>query len=240
MEIPLFLVMTAAELQAAEQLPQHPAWMACHFSPYGTGISNIPKTLPPGAMLMLNDRTPVCRHDPETVAKTLCDAAQSLKCDSILLDFQREGFDELHNIIETVLKNASCPVGVSALYAKSFDCPVLVPSIPIQTLPEDALIPWKGRELWLELSSEGTEIAVTEQGSRYTPLPHYIPGEDAHPEDTLHCHYEITVEDDRILFHLGRTAEDQFSLWKASHSLGVTRALGFWQELNDRTEQNCN
>lgn len=79
MEIPLFLAMTAAEFRIAAEIPAHPAWMACHFSAYGTGISNLPRELPAGAMLMLNDRTPICGHDPEDVAKPLCDTAQRLE-----------------------------------------------------------------------------------------------------------------------------------------------------------------
>ena len=88
MEIPLFLAMTAAELRGAASMPSHPAWMACHFSCYGTGISNVPKRLPAGSMLMLNDRTPMCGHDPELVARMLCDAAEEFQCDSILLDLE--------------------------------------------------------------------------------------------------------------------------------------------------------
>ena len=237
MEIPLFLAMTAAEFQGAELLPEHPVWMSCHFSSYGIGISNIPRSLPAGTMLMLNDRTPICGHDPETVAKTLCNTAQSLKCDSILLDFQREGFDESVRVIDEILKRASCPVGVSPLYAGDFDCPVLVPPVPPHTPIAEALSPWKDRELWLELSAQGTAIAVTEQGSSYTPLPDYVPAEGAHHENTLHCHYEITAQEDQVLFRLGRTGEDQLSLLEAAAQLGVSRGLGLWQEMNGRMQR---
>ena len=232
MEIPLFLAMTAAEFLGAEVLPDYPAWMACHFSSYGTGISNLPKTLPPGAMLMLNDRTPICGHDPETVAESLCDAAQRLECRCILLDFQREGYEELRSVIGAVLKLAHCPVGVSSLYAAEFDCPVLVPPIPPHLLPEDAVAPWKGRELWLELSSEGTAIRITESGSQYTPLSDYRPAATAHREPELHCHYEITTTEDLILFRLSRTKEDQEALLNTVQKAGVTCALGLWQDIN--------
>lgn len=230
MEIPLFLAMTAAEFQGAEVLPEHPAWMACHFSSYGTGISNIPQALPPGAMLMLNDRTPICGHDPEMVANALCDAAQRLKCDSILLDFQREGFQELTQVIQAVLERASCPVGVSVLYAREVDCPVLLPPIPPHVPPEEALIPWTGRELWLEVSSEGTAICVTPDGSHYASLPCYSPGNTDHYEKELHCHYSIAVAEERIVFQLGRNEEDQRSLINAAKAFGVTQVLRLWQD----------
>lgn len=231
MEIPLFLAMTAAELRSVAEIPENPAWMACHFSSYGLGISNIPNGLPTGAMLILNDRIPISGHDPELVAATLCAAAERLRCDSILLDFQRDDREGLVCVIKAVLGKACCPVGVSALYAADFDCPVLLPPIAPHIPMEEAIEPWKGRELWLELSAEGTQIAVTEQGSCYTRLPHYLPAEGAHREAPLHCHYETVIEEDRILFNLGRRAEDQISLQNALIPLGATRALALWQEM---------
>ena len=232
MEIPLFLAMTAAEFLQAAELPAHPAWMACHFSPYGTGLSNVPRVLPKGAMLMLNDRTPICGHDPELVAKTLCDAAKRSQCECVVLDFQRQDENALWDVISAVLALADCPVGVSALYAGDFDCPVLLPPIPPQLSPADAVAPWKGRELWLEVTGEGTEIKVTSDGSRYTPLLHYCPGDTAHFEPELYCHYEITVENESVLFQLGRTEDDQRSLINAVKELGLSRTLGLWQETN--------
>ena len=234
MEIPRYLAMTAAEFRRAVQLPTHLAWMACHFSAYGTGLSNVPRTLPRSSMLMLNDRTPICGHDPEAVAKTLIETGSTLECKCILLDFQREGCEALFSVIDAVLKRANCPVGVSAPYAIGFDCPVLVPPIPPHILPAEALAPWEGRELWLELSAEGTEICVTEEGSRSTPLPNYIPTEPSHQETALYCHYTITLEEGRILFQLGRTKEDQASLLEATKALGVTHALGLWQEIKSQ------
>lgn len=233
MEIPLFLAMTAAEFRSAEALPAHPVWMACHFSSYGTGLSNIPRGLTPGCMLMLNDRTPICGHDPEDVAKTLCQAADALECDSILLDFQRADCDELTDVVQAVLGRSVRPVGISALYAHSFDCPVLVPPIPPQIIPKEALSVWQGREIWLELSTEGTEIIVTEEGSRYTPLPGFIPHAQAHPEAELCCHYEIQVEEGCIHFHLGRTNEDQAALIGIAKACGTTKALALWQEMKE-------
>ena len=231
MEIPLFLAMTAAEFRSATEIPPQMAWMACHFSAYGIGISNVPQALPQGTMLMLNDRTPICGHDPVLVAETLCNAAQNLGCGSILLDFQRADTSALIKVVEAVLERAGCPVGVSSLYANGLDCPVLVPPILPSVPPEEALAPWKGREIWLELSTEGTEITVTEEGSRYTSLSHFLPHEKTHSEPALFCHYEITVQEDRICFQLGRTKEDQDALVQAVQGLNVTKVLGLWQEM---------
>ena len=47
MAIRQYLAMTAAEMTQAGSLPRHSAWMACHFSPYSTGLTNLPDRLPP-------------------------------------------------------------------------------------------------------------------------------------------------------------------------------------------------
>lgn len=233
MEIPLYLTMTAAEVWKAETLPDPLAWMACHFSSYGTGISNVPKELPAGSMLMLNDRIPFCGHDPQQVAQTLCDVAEELKCSRILLDFQRQNYPDLTMVIQAVLEKAHCPVGVSLLYAQDFNCPVLLPPIPPHVPPEEVLMSQKDRELWLELSAEGTEIIVSPEGSRYTSLPYYQPETTAHFEPDLHCHYTITLAENQVRFQLGRTPEDRFSFLQAVSKLGVSCALELWQEIQD-------
>ena len=231
MEIPVFLAMTAGEVAQAEELPERLGWMACHFSAYGTGISNIPKSLPPGSMLMLNDRTPVCGHAPDAVAKALCEAADRLQCDCILLDLQREDKEALLPIIRAVLDRAGCPVGVCALYAANFDCPVLVPPVEPYKPLEEALAPWDGRELWLELSTGGTEITVTADGSRYAPLLFHEPPEKAHYDKELCCHYEIQVTEKEVRFLLGRTEADLQALLEKAQVFNVTRSIQLWQEV---------
>jgi len=64
MPLTTYLAMTAAEMHYAETLPEHPVWMACHFSSYATGLSNCPTFLPAGSLLMINDRIPIWNHDP--------------------------------------------------------------------------------------------------------------------------------------------------------------------------------
>lgn len=231
MEIPLYLAMTAAEFQRVKDLPDPLAWMACHFSSYGTGISNVPASLPPGSMLMLNDRIPINGHDPKLVSKTLCDAAQSLGCTGIVLDFQRTGCDALFDVVQAVLRQAGCPVGVSEPYAADFNCPVLMLPLPPHVSAKEALARQNGREIWLELSAEGTQISVTEEGSSYTSLSCVAFDGIIHSEPELHCHYNITVAEDRVIFQLGRTKEDQAALLETAAKLGVTGAFGLWQEL---------
>ena len=91
MAIRPFLAMTAAEIQGTETLPPKTAWMACHFSPYSTGLSNLPKALPPGSMVILDDITPIHGHDAEAIAAQLRSRLEEIECSGVLLDFQRPG-----------------------------------------------------------------------------------------------------------------------------------------------------
>lgn len=229
MEIPVFLAMTAAEAMGGV-FAGRMGWMSCHFSDYGPGLSNLPSSLPKGSMLMLNDRVPFRHHDPLLVAQTLCSKARELECDRILLDFQHHD-PQVAAVIGQVLKLASCPVGVSSLYARDFDCPVLAEPIAPHVYCEDALKCWAGREIWLELSTGGVQIDVTEEGSAYSPAPFYEPPENAHEEPELHGHYEISYSDDRIVFQIGRTKEDLSALLADAGAFGVTCGVGLYQEL---------
>ena len=75
MGIPHYLAMTAAEFSA--NMPQKDtAWMACHFSSCSHGLSNLPEELPSGALLILDDSTPMECHDPETVKRQLAPAIE--------------------------------------------------------------------------------------------------------------------------------------------------------------------
>ena len=78
------LAMTAAEISYASKLPANPAYMACHFSAYGTGLSNMPTQLPKDSLLILNDRVPVCGHDHDLIPEQLRQLVQSLKCNALL------------------------------------------------------------------------------------------------------------------------------------------------------------
>ena len=229
MAIPLFLAMTAAEFTHAESMPHHIAWMACHFSPYGTGLTNLPKRLPEGSLLILNDRTPVSGHDPELIYESLLDTAQKLKCSGILLDFQRPDCEQVGKIIERLL-TLPLPVAVSDLYGADYDCPVfLSPPKPHKPLA-DHIAPWQGREIWLEAALEGCTITVTESGSTFTPLSEEA---DIFPfrDDALHCHYQIETGKDYAQFSLQRTQQDITSMLAEAESLGITRAVGLYQEL---------
>ena len=225
-----YLAMTAAEFMACSDLPPKLGWMACHFSPYDTGLTNIPTSLPPGSLLILNDRTPVKGHDPNRVAEILQQAVEKLQCSGILLDLQRPGCEETAAIVQKVV-TLPCPVCVSHLYADGLDCPVLLPPVPLLKTLEEHLTPWKNREIWLELALDSCRVTVTKNGSHLSPLPLAIDGDCPHCDMQLFCHYGVDFNENEAVFTIKRTKCDLQNLMKEAEKWGITQFIGLWQEL---------
>ena len=163
MAIPLYLAKTSAEFASNSPNTHHLAWMACHFSPYGTGITNVPKALPEDSILILNDRTPVCGHDPEIVADSMAQAAEKLKCRGILMDFQQKS--EESAAIARKIAALPFPVAVTEHYAKELACAVFLSAPPIHKALAEYIAPWKDREIWLEIANSNERITITAKGS---------------------------------------------------------------------------
>lgn len=228
-----FLAMTAAEIEKCTDFPPAIAWMACHFSPYSTGLSNLPKALPTGSLLILNDRTPIHGHEREVIAAQLTECVENLKCAGLLLDFQHPGCEETAALAAFLADTLSFPVAVSAQYAENLTCPVFLPPLPHHMTLEDYISPWQERQIWLEAALDGEIITLTESGAHIAPLP---PGEvfsGGHREEVLHCHYHIVLSDEDARFTLWRTREDLNALLDTAQVLGVTHAVGLYQELQD-------
>ena len=225
-----FLAMTAAEIRANPDFSSPLGWMACHFSPYGTGLSNLPDALPEGSLLILNDRTPWLGHDPEHIAAQLEACLAALSCRGLLLDFQRPGVPEVAKLSDLLFRRLGFPVGVSEPYAAELDCPVFLPPVPPHRTVEDYLAPWQGREIWLELALDAEEILVTPEGTSILPLP-FSESEEGHREENLHCRYTLQLSEDSARFTLRRTREDLDALLEEAEKYGVTTSVGLWQEL---------
>lgn len=231
MVLPLYLAMTAAEIRKNTHLPPQPAYMACHFSPYGTGLSNRPQTLPHGSMLILNDRTPIRGHDHGLIAAQLGETIENLDCECILLDFQYPDYKETSKLSELLVNTLPCPVGVSECCAEGLPCPVFLPPVPLDVPLQMYLAPWQGREIWLEAALGGEIITLTPDGSSTAPLL-CEPPTACRKEEHLHCHYHVQLDENAAKFSLWRTREDLMESLEESQALGVTRAIGLWQELN--------
>lgn len=227
----IFLAMTAAEIGRCTDLPPAIGWMACHFSPYSTGLSNLPKNLPAGSLLILNDRTPIHAHDREVIAAQLSDCAERLQSRALLLDFQRPGCAETAELTAFLAETLPFPVAVAVPYAENLTCPILLPPLPHHITLEEHIAPWQGRQIWLEAALDSEVITLTESGADIAPLPPGEAFEDGHWDETLLCHYHIDVSDQCARFTLWRTGEDLDKILLEATDLGISTVVGLYQEL---------
>lgn len=230
MPIAHYLAMTAAEMAGNSVLPDRTAWMACHFSPSGSGLSNLPRWLPPGSLLILDDSTPIHDHDPERIASELSACMERLQCVGLLLDFQRPGVDQARQLADYLCGVLSFPVVVSDAYAVDLDCGVFVSPIPLDEAMASHLARWRGREIWLDTTMEGLELVLTEEGANSTPLPHQTFPDCGLEDGALHCHYRIAQQENSAVFTLWRKRSDICAQLEEAETLGVTAAVGLYQE----------
>lgn len=230
MPIAHYLAMTAAEMAGNSAFPRHAAWMACHFSPSGVGLSNLPNWLPPGCLLILDDSTPIHDHAPERIASELIACMERLQCVGLLLDFQRPGIEQTRKLAEYLCGAFSFPVVVSDTYAAGLDCGVFVSPIPPDEAMASRLARWRGREVWLDTTMEGLELILTENGTKSTPLPHPEYSDSGLEDRRLHCHYQISLKENSAAFTLWRTKSDISTQLEEAEALGVTAAVGLYQE----------
>ena len=231
MAIVPFLAMTAAEIRNTSCFPDKIAWMACHFSPYGLGLSNLPKQLPPGSLLIVDDITPPHGHDPVLIAEQLTLCAEKLQCSAILLDFQRLNCPETAALAKHLTGVLPCPTAVSEGYADDLDCPVFLASSAPSVAPKDHIAPWQSREIWLEIGLWGEILTLTQQGCTFTLLPCPDLNRDGFYDPNLHCHYTIETNEKSAGFTLWRNWEDIQKLLEEAETLGVSKAVGLYQEM---------
>lgn len=230
MTLPFYLAMTGAEAASLGALPEQMAWMACHFSCYGTGLSNLPAYLPEGAAAILNDRTPICGHDPIRIAGQLAQLVTDFGCSGVLLDLQRPGVEETAKLCAHIVNALPCPVGVSEFYANGLDCPVFLSALPPGVALVDHIRLWQGREIWLEMAVDTRVALVTEAGCRWEQGALTAPEEPCFSEPALHCRYHWYSDDEKAVFTLHRTREDIPALLEEAEGLGVTRVFGLYQQ----------
>ena len=231
MVLPLYLALTAAEISSLESLPVPMAYMGCSFSPYSLGLSGIPSSLPEGCMLIVNDRMSCQGHSPDLVAGQLQEAVTRLSCESVLLDFQRPLDSESKSMVAQIIQSLFCPVAVTEGFASDLDCPVFLSPAPLHIPLADHLAPWQGREIWMEAALEQADVRITSDGVTSTSQ---FPAEaltGGFYEKELCCCYHTKIDADCINFTLFDTFESLENKLDLAASLGVTRAVGLWQEL---------
>lgn len=222
----VFLAVTAKEMETV--LPQRTAYMACHFSPGGPGLSNLPHTLPEGSIVLVDDSMPVQGHDPDIVARQLRELSAAFSAQAILLDFQRPPTEESLAMVSAILENTICQVATTPAYIRD-SCPVFLPPPPPNKALAEHLKPWAKNGVFLELCPEGLEITVTQKGCQFSAV---YPNSPLPLQDKrLHCHYDVTVFPEKAVFTLSRNREDLAALAREAEELGVLGAVGLYQEL---------
>lgn len=229
MSLRFYLAMTEAEIRSATSLPRHLAYMACHFSPYGIGLTNIPKQLPPGSILIVNDRVPVLHHDPAFILRQLTSAVQKLNVFGILLDFQIYDVPMTAQIVKTLVNGLPCPVAVSAVYGKELSCPIFTAPALHQRFCDFEPIK-KGRPLWLDAYQEAALYKVTSNGCTISKEAR-LSGKNFFDE-VLQCRYSFSVERDSAAFTLSRQAEEITGYLHAAEKAGISVAVGLYQQFS--------
>ena len=231
MVLPLYLALTAADFSVLPS-PSFPcAYMACHFSPYSEGLSGIPESLPKKAMLILNDRMACAGHSPDLAAGQLADAVSRLSCESVLLDFQRPPEPESLALVKTIIKKLPCPAAVTEGFAEPFDCPVFLSPAPLHIPLDQHMAPWSNREIWLEAALCQEEVLITGKGMACNPIFPTEQLEGGFYDEALRCCYRTQITGESINFTLFDTPESLEKKLELATELGVSRAVGLWQEL---------
>ena len=234
MALPLYLAMTASEMSSTDHFPADFAYMACHFSPFSQGLSNLPTSLPRNTILILNDNAPCQGHSPSLVAHQTKQILDQIPCESLLLDFQRPPTPESEQMVQAILSEIPCPAALPPAYGQNWDGPVFLPPCPLHIPQEEYLAAWKGREIWLEAALCQETVTITKDGTAFIPQfpPEGLDG--GFYDEGLCCQYTIETTPEEIRFTLFDTLDSLQQKLEKAHSLGVTRAVGLYQELGQK------
>ena len=232
MNLPLYLALTPTELEQVSPAPAKTAWMSCHFSSCGPGLTDIPSELPSDSLLILDDSTPVQGHDPHQILWELEAAVQKLRPAGLVLDLERPDNARTDAIADTLCKASPCPVYVSQNYAHQEERNVFLSAPPLHVPLAQALAPWKNRKVLLEAVPQAQKMILTREGCQILPCDLQ---EESFPfwESSLHCTYKIETNEEQAVFTLQRTAAHLSSFLQEAQDLGVQGALGLYQELKN-------
>jgi hypothetical protein len=220
-----FLAQTALEFPVSLPEGANKAWMACHFSSYGTGLSNLPVSLPAGSMVIVNDRIPIFGHDPGRVASELLALAERFQISHIFLDFQRPGNKETASVVRAIAEALPCCVGVSEAYAEEAACAVCLGPVPPHLSVADWVSPWEGRKIWLEVAPVCRTYAIGEGGCIWEDVR--PGGKFPHWDEKAKCHYRIEISKDIVRFTLQRGSKE---LELLRNTEGIECFVGLYQE----------
>ena len=226
MGIPHYLAMTESEIAGCPRLPGHLAWIGCRFGP--EGLLGLPEALPSGSLLILDDQVPLGTTPISEITARLAQVLERLSCRGLVLDFQRPGIDAQRVLAAALPGQLPCPVAAPPEYAAE-GCALFLPPVPGNVTIEDYLSPWVGQEIWLDTTPAEWTLHLTPAGCAAADeaLPDWS---DGFYDKALCCVYRIQETDDGFLFRLSRNRRCTEALLERGAKLGVTLAVGLWQE----------
>ena len=206
--------MGAEEMNGEAPLPRH------------LGVYGPAAQIRPGAMLILDDRVPGSL-DPAHIASMV-------QPESVLLDFEREPDADSVRIAEELSRALSCPVAAPPGFLKDPAHPVFLPPCPLHVPLAEYLHPWQNRNVWLDVTAQQQVITVTPDGTRYsTPAP-ADRQDGGWFDEVLLCRCTMETSKGEVCFTLFDTLETLKKKLEQAAALGVTRAVGLFQELNGK------
>ena len=230
MAIPICLALTAAELAGMQDTPSPMGWLACHFSPYSQGLSNMPPPLQPDSVLILDDSNPFTVHQGTLIVEQLLEYQKTCPIKALVLDFQYQNDRNLRILADLLRAKLPYPVIAPPEYAGA-DSPVLLPPCPLQLPLAEHIAPYQNRQIWLEIALNGLNVTVTSSGCIQEPFEYGRDGAYPHWDPRLLCHYKISKTPESITFQMQRTRSGLTRLMTEAEDLGVCHAIGLWQEL---------
>ena len=202
MVLPLYLAMPASEFRPV---------------PYPALLMLDGLEVPPmGVLPVVTDRFPL---DGQALQR-ICQGQEAL-----LLDFVRPPTTSLREIIQGL----PCPCGAPPGYTE--EGPVFLPPASLHIPLEQYLAPYKGREIWLEAALQKQTVTVTTGGVTIDPPRPNRSFEGGFYDEKLCCRFTQEFTEDTAVFTLFDTPETLVSKLDHAAALGVTRAVGLYQEL---------
>lgn len=230
MSIPLYLAMTAADFSSP--LPERAAWMAVHFSVADRGISNVPASLPPGSLVILNDQIPWNGHSSGLICSGMVDLLLKTGAEGLLLDFERPALPETRELVRSLAlccEAIGCPVAMPPAYLSRVPSAVFLPPLPCRVAPE---LP-ENREVWAELSPTALRAVIGAEGTALEEADPWSVLREAerHPvfrEPELGCMYFSRARGTEVEINLFDTRETLME--KLCRYPQITRAVGSYRE----------
>lgn len=217
--------LAAEEVSTLASLPEHYAWMACHFDPRGKGLTGLPGNMPKGGILILNDEIPYAGQSSQIICELLKKCCDTFHLYGILLDFLRPAGAELKEVIRQIVSTLPCPIASADTYGIEGITP-FIPMPELTQCPENFFQNHSGA--WLELYPQAKKYHMDQTGCRISDAQPLAQGLS---DERLCVHYEISVADNGADITMWRNETDRQALVDMAGDAGIEAVIGLHQEL---------